>query len=349
MILRNGLRISPTRWPMAFAISLVSFFNSAARPFQELWFRHLISLTQIKGDPIFIIGHWRSGTTLLHELMVLDGRFGCPNTYECFAPNHFLVSQKWITKLRFLLPEQRPMDNMAAGWDKPQEDEFAICNLGLPSPYQTMAFPNTGPHFQEYLDFEGVSREEIDRWKAGLQWFLRRVSCLTPKQLVLKSPPHTGRIKVLLEMFPKAKFVHIVRDPNVVFPSTTRLWKTLYKFQALHEPSYEHLDEYVFENFERMYRAFEAQKDLIEPKNLVELRYEDLVRDPVAEVGRIYQHLQLGEFDRARTAIEAYQQDKKDYKPNKHQLDPELKQQIERRWGPFMRRYGYCQELVQST
>src|SRR6478609_6043903 len=67
LIFRNGLRISPTRWPMAFAISLVSFFNSAARPFQEWWFRRLISITQIKEGPIFIIGHWRSGTTLLHE------------------------------------------------------------------------------------------------------------------------------------------------------------------------------------------------------------------------------------------------------------------------------------------
>ena len=45
---------------------------------------------------------------------------------------------------------------MAAGWDRPQEDEFALCNMGVRSPYLTIAFPNHPPQDQDYLDFRGV-------------------------------------------------------------------------------------------------------------------------------------------------------------------------------------------------
>ena len=89
-----------------------------------------------------MIGHWRSGTTLLHELLVRDPRHTYPDTYACFAPNHFLVSGWWMKPcLKVLLPSQRPIDNMPAGWDHPQEDEFALCNMGVPSPYLTIIFP----------------------------------------------------------------------------------------------------------------------------------------------------------------------------------------------------------------
>ena len=110
---------------------------------------------------MFIIGHWRSGTTYLHELMSLDARFFSPTTYQCFAPHHFLVSQWLIARyLGFLMPKQRPMDNMAAGWDRPQEDEFALLTLGAPTPYLRMAFPNDPPPYGEFLNMQGCDPED---------------------------------------------------------------------------------------------------------------------------------------------------------------------------------------------
>lgn len=102
--------------------------------------------TQLKQPPVFIIGHWRTGTTLLHELLILDPRHNFPNTYQCLEPNHFLLTEKFFKSyFNFLLPTRRPMDNMEAGWDKPQEDEFALCMMGQPSPYLDVAFPNNPP------------------------------------------------------------------------------------------------------------------------------------------------------------------------------------------------------------
>jgi hypothetical protein len=343
LLRRNRARISITRIPLACTVTCGAVLNSLLRPVQEFFYRRYLDRTQIKDAPIFIIGHWRSGTTLLHELLVLDQRYTFPTTYECLAPNHFLISAWFMTKLKFLIPERRPMDNMVTGWDRPQEDEFALCNMGLPSPYLTMAFPNEPPRDTEYLTLEGLSREELDRWKAGLEWFLKRVTFRDPKRIILKSPPHTGRIRTLLELFPDARFVHIVRDPYPLFGSTIKLWKTLYKFQALQEPKHEGLEEYVFSCFEKMYDRFERDRTLVDPSRFFEVRYEDLVDNPIQQMRSLYEHLGLGEFDLALPKLQAYFEDKQDYRTSTYQIADDLRDKIDRRWGPYMRKYGYCQ------
>ena len=151
------------------------------------------------------------------------------------------------------------MDNMAAGWNHPQEDEFALCNMGARSPYLTIVFPNRPPQDQEYLDLERVSPEGLRRWKAKLRWFLQCITLRNPKRIVLKSPPHTCRVKVLLEMFPKAKFVHIVRDPYVIFPSTVNLWKRLYRDEGLQMPNLRGLGRARLPHFRADVRSLRAR------------------------------------------------------------------------------------------
>src|SRR5580700_8727724 len=87
MLVRNRFRISPRRWAMTVLISLFSLLNLGLWLLQSLFWGRRIARTQLQGDPIFVIGHWRSGTTLLHELLVLDERHTYSNTYDCFCPN----------------------------------------------------------------------------------------------------------------------------------------------------------------------------------------------------------------------------------------------------------------------
>ncbi len=345
LLLRNRFQVAPRRIVMAVLITSLTPLNAVLWPLQKLLFGRKIARTRIAADPMFVIGHWRSGTTLLHELLVLDPRFTYPNTYDCFAPNHFLASGCFLRPaLSGLLPKQRPMDNMAAGWDCPQEDEFALCNMGIPTPYLTIAFSNRPPQYQEYFDLERVSPRQLARWKSGLLWFLTCITLRTPKRIVLKSPPHTFRVKVLLEMFPRARFIHIVRNPYVIFPSTVNLWKRLYRNEGFQVPKFEGLEERVLATFEQMYEVFERQKQLIPPGQLCEVRYEDLVADPTGQMRAIYDRLGLGEFEAVRPAIEAYFAEKADYQTNRYQLSPELRREVTRRWAPYLRRYGYAEE-----
>ena len=161
----------------------------------------------------------------------------------------------------------------------------------------------------------------------------------------MKSPPHTFRIKALLELFPNARFIHIIRNPYVIFPSTIKLWKCLYRDQGLQIPKGKGLEEHVFETFNRMYEVFERQRRLIPPARLCEVRYEDLVADPIGQMRAVYQQLELGEFDRVLPAIQQYFADKADYQTNRFQLAPEQCVEIGRRWRSFIERYSYAAPL----
>jgi omega-hydroxy-beta-dihydromenaquinone-9 sulfotransferase len=276
---------------------------------------------------------------------VLDNRHTFADTYACFAPNHFLASG-WFFRpaLKFLLPARRPMDNMAAGWDHPQEEEFAMCNIGVRSPYLTLAFPNRPPQDQDYLDFRGVPPVAKERWKRAYLWFVKCLALRNPKRIVLKFPGNTARVGLLLEMFPKAKFIHIVRNPYVLFPSTINLWKRLYRDEGLQMPNYQGLEEHVFATLTRMYEAFDRDRALVGPAQLCEVRYEDFVAKPLDEMRRIYQELELGEFDAVFPAIKGYFAKEKDYQTNRYQISPEIRAEIGRRWAKYIEQYGYAEE-----
>jgi hypothetical protein len=340
---RNGLHVSLTHAYMPLVITVVSLLHTILRLLEWLVYGRRIARTEIREAPIFIVGHWRTGTTLLHELLTLDERHTYPTTYECLDPNHFLLTEgifrRWAG---FLMPTKRPMDNMASGWDRPQEDEFALCMLGQRSPYLTIAFPNHRPHDPEYLDFEGLSDRQIASWRRTFVGFLRKITFRRPKRLVLKSPTHSCRIKTLLEIFPDARFVHIVRDPRVVIPSTIHLWKSLYQTHGLQIPRFEGLQEYVFTNFARLYAKLEQGRPLVDPARFHEMRYEDLVTDPIGEMERLYERLELTDFAALKPALARYLTEHSDYETNRYQVPGDLLREIENRCSEVIARHGYA-------
>jgi hypothetical protein len=234
------------------------------------------------------------------------------------------------------------MDNMEAGWDKPQEDEFALCMLGQPSPYLTIGFPNHPPQDQDAFDLDHLPERDRAAWKQAFLRFLSQLTYNDPRRLVLKSPTHSCRIPTLLELFPDARFIHIVRDPKVVFPSTINLWKTLYKTHGLQTPRFERLEEHVFATFTHLYERLEAGKKLIRPERFHEVRYEDLIRAPVIEMERLYRRLELGEFEQVRPRLEHYRAAHAGYKTNRYRsLSADSEAEIARRWGMVIQQYGY--------
>jgi hypothetical protein len=234
------------------------------------------------------------------------------------------------------------MDNMAAGWDRPQECEFALCLLGQPSPYADIAFPNHPPTFPGSIDLSGLTPRQLADWKRTFRRFVQTISLTDPRRLVLKSPPHTARLPAILDVFPNARFVHVVRDPYVVFASTVNLWKSLAKrhgLQPLRNP--DAVEEKVFAEFRLLHERYQEGKKLIPPGRLVEVRYEDFVTDLVGGTQAIYAGLGLGEFDRVRPKVEAYAANSRNYETNKYPITDELKAKVRERWGPIIDQQGY--------
>lgn len=346
LLVRNKFAVEPPYWYIAGFISGISFSHMVMRWIQHGLYGDRIARTPMTDHPIFVIGHWRTGTTLLHELMILDDRFTYPDTYACMEPNHTLLTEAFVKRyMGWAVPDRRPMDMMAAGWSRPQEDEFALCMLGLPSTYTDFAFPNRPPAYPGSLDLSGLSPSQLVRWKRELHRYLQMLTFRDPRRLVLKSPPHTARVPVLLEMFPDARFVHIVRNPYVVFPSTVNLWKALGRKHGLQTPRNEAaIREKVFREFRVIYDRLEETKGLIPPGRFHELRYESLVKDPVAEMRAVYAGVGLDGFEMYRPKLESYLHQNAGYETNTYEISGPERDEITRRWGDVIRRYKYDEQ-----
>jgi hypothetical protein len=319
LIAPNWRRLDPSRRGALLISCLVSVANSLLHAIQAVVFALPLRWTKPVRGPLFIIGHWRSGTTVLHHLLALDQRFTYPNNYVCFCPHHFLLTE-WLLREGFdsLAPLTRPMDDLPLESGGPQEDEFALMNLGAPSPYCAIAFPDRGLDLADRLDREATDPRLTRRWQRKMDWLVRALTFRERKRLVLKSPTHTFRVRRLLAMYPDAQFVHIVRDPLATIASTLAMWKALCGTQALGSWDQSRLEDSVLDNYRAMCRTFAAVRRDLKPSQLHEIHYERLLEDPLGEMKSLYAALELGEFDYARPEVLRHLQSVKTHRPSVH-------------------------------
>jgi hypothetical protein len=342
LLLENYRHIHPSKLGRAAAITAASPLFSALSLLQEALFRDEIASVKLRDDPIFVIGHWRSGTTLLHELLCLDTRLAYPDTSACMNPSQFLIDGVGTrTFAKRGSPVKRPMDNMTVSATSPQEDEFALFALGAPSPYMHWMFPADLKAHSEYFDLKGLSPRRLEQWKSIFRSFVTRVAVKKPDRLVLKSPTHSFRVGVLSEMFPRSVFVHIVRNPYVLFPSTRLLLTRMFELYGLTQYESAELEEYVLRTGQRMHVSLSSAIPDLGPNRFHRVRYEDLVTHPVDEMTLLYDRLKLGPIEPVLPALENYLQAHTGYETNKFELTCDEERRISERWHDMIQQYGY--------
>jgi hypothetical protein len=308
LLAENGFAVNPIYWHRAAFITLVSMVNAYHRRKEERLYGEHVAATPMAGPPLFVLGHWRSGTSHLHNLLALDAeQFAYANTFQVVNPHTFLCTEE-VNSRRFapLLPDKRPMDNMALTFDAPQEDEFAVCLNCFRSLYLGISFPRREDHYDRYLTFRDVPRKEIDQWKAAMLWFLKKLTFKYGRTILLKSPPDTARIRLLRELFPDARFVHIHRDPYAVFQSFQHYFDTAVWFTYLQQPNRRKVDERILRRYTVLYDAYFADRCLIPAGRHHELAFADLEQDPVGQLRLLYEKLNLSGWDRYEPRLRQY-------------------------------------------
>jgi hypothetical protein len=338
----NRMEVAPRYWHRAAILTAGSVLNSWYRRREDRLFGERIDRVEVP-PPLFILGHWRSGTTLLHNLLALDDRYAYPNLYEVFFPHTFLSTEDDRTGLVApLIPKTRVFDSMAQGLDMPNEDEFATAAASLASPYMMWAFPRGAGRYERFLTFRGVPEEEIARWKGAFLRFLKKLTIRHGRPLLLKSPPHTGRVRLLLEMFPGAKFVHVHRDPYTVFRSTRHLNDVLTGSLQFQTPDDDDRDGAVLRRYRQMHDAYFDERGLVPDGQLHELAFEDLERDPVGQLRAAYEALGLGGFGEVLPRLEDHVAGLADYRKNTYpELPPEIKTRIRNEWRRAFEAWDY--------
>jgi len=327
----------------ALFITLTSLFITTARTLFKIKYKSKINRYPIKHPPIIIIGHWRSGTTYLHEILSQDPQFCYVSLWNTLLPDSFLVLEPMKNFLANFLPKQRPMDEIRVEIDGPYEEEAGIAVLNQWSFFHCLHFPrNAEEQFVNSILFENLDDEEKNQWKNDYLKFLKSVSYANNgKRLLLKNPANTARIPTLLELFPNALFIHVYRNPYKVYLSTIKMRNRVLDKLALQDASEEEIEKQVIENYERLMKSYFKQKELIPKGNLVEIRYEDLVKDPITQVGQIYSKLRIPGFEDALPKINKYLNQQKKYKTNVYAIDKEVIAHVYSFWKFSIDRWKY--------
>ena len=196
--------------------------------------------------------------------------------------------------------------------------------------------------FDHGVFFDDASPKDRARWKARHRTFLGKVELQQGKRLVVKNPVYTGRIAQLREIWPDARFIHIVRNPYVVYRSTLHYYRKLLPELALQPYEHVDLESFVIDGFTRLMSRYDAQALHVPESHLIELRYEDFVRAPIRELRKIWDQLELGDFEASRPAVAAYIDSVASYRKNDYTgLTHSELERVEANWGPFIERWGY--------
>ncbi len=266
------------------------------RLWQTVAYSGRINREELHPEPLFLLGFWRSGTTLLHNLLSMDPRWGFVNTYQAAMPDVFLAGQNRVRRMiEKSLPPNRGVDNIPVDFAMPQEEEIAMmCTSGL-SPYAFLHFPRTAVDALDYLFVkQRLDERQQAEWQRDFIKLLKTASYhMGGKPLLLKSPSNTSRITALLELFPNARFVYLQRDPYDTVRSYEHLIRLMNDWHALQRVDIDELLVKQLEVYRDMAMAYLEQRELIPEGRLVEIRYEELDQDKVAQVKHIYDALDL--------------------------------------------------------
>lgn len=306
-----------------FLSGLVSFILTFFSWGETLLWRNKVRKQNITKPPVFIIGFWRSGTTYLHNLMCLNPEFAYVSTFQTIFPHHALTHAGWMKMLaKFLMPEKRPVDNVKLDMELPQEEEIGLANISTISLYHYFYFPQEFEIIKDRsLYFKNISPERIDLWKHQYEQMIKK-AMLNKKaeRFISKNPPNTARIKVLLEMFPDAKFIYIYRDPYKVMQSTADFFKAVINGIQFQEYEADVIDAHLQQTFKMLVNKYETDKSMISKENLLEIKYEDFVKDPIGHLQEIYKQFGLGDFEDQVPAIESFISLQK-YESRSYQID----------------------------
>jgi hypothetical protein len=322
--------------------AFMSGFNSTMNGLESLIYGRRVQQVQIEHPPIFILGHWRSGTTMLHNLITLNPQLTFLNLYQCLFPGHFLLTEKLLAPLTEpLLPKKRPMDNVEVSWKSAQEDEVALAVHSLLSPYIMPAFQGRMEVYERFLDPRDMTESERSRWKDCLTTLIRKMALIKPGSVVMKSPTHTYRVPTLLEMFPNAKFIYIYRDPRAVYQSTIHLRKMMFADNTLGPLRPDTWSEEAITLYEKSIRLYHESRHLIPAGNLCEVKFEDFEAAPRETLQQLHSTLGLPGWAEAEPLVTAEVSKFSGYRKNSYRMDAATREMLESRLKWVFDLYGY--------
>lgn len=250
--------------------------------------------------PLFIVGPWRSGTTVMHELLTAATGWPTPLTWQCMNATAFQLlpappAQSGVA---------RPMDGLEISPLSPQEDEFALLSLGVDSAYRGFLMPERLPELLHTLD-PAYWQRHAATWLPRFERFMAGVLAsngAAGQRLILKSPNHSFRLPALLDRFPEAQVVWMVRDAATVFHSNRKMWTAMFAEHRLTQGHADGLDAFLGQALNRCAEVLTPVKRLPRHQHIL-VTQDALATDPRGTVQQVL--TQLGIAPAQTSALDA--------------------------------------------
>lgn len=348
LLCENKFKISAEKMPQLFYMLGASVLLTPFTLAESAVYGRKIRTHKMKKDPIFIIGHWRSGTTYLQNLLSRDKQFGwCDPVSTTTFCNSYLLKPLLAKIQGGVLKDARPMDNMEYKLDLPMEDVFALNLISNHSIIHLLAFPQNFRHYLQESFIDELPEKSQIEWVKATKYVLNKISIRNDgKQLILKSPDHTCHVGHLLKMYPDAKFVNIHRDPYVTIMSTINMFKKQMDLIRLNDPPVNleiFLEDAIVDLFGHMYsKLFELMDNgAFKENNIVDVPYDQLSAEPEETLKMIYDRLELEGFEDALPNFREHIASVSGYVKNKFELGDRLRDKVNTKLGFYFERYGY--------
>jgi omega-hydroxy-beta-dihydromenaquinone-9 sulfotransferase len=344
LLAQNKFAVSPRYIPRFLYTQLLVSIMAPYRIKERIRFDKKIKSTEIKHDPIFLIGHWRSGTTYLHNFLAQDKNLAYLTTFQAYLPGVFLSGEKrWKPIVASSIPKKRPMDDVEMNADFPQEDQYAVGAFSKYSYYHGWCFPKNMELYNKYVLMDNVTQKDIANWKEVYLYLLKKITLHNNgKRLLLKNQDNTAKIKLLLDIFPNAKFVLIKRNPYDLYCSMMKFMSIVLPYYCIQKPpKIEEVEESMINLYIKIFKKYFEERKLIPKGNLVEIKYEDFIIEPLKEIKEIYDCLPLKGFNTYKKDFEKYLLTQNNLKLSNYTLSEETRKKIYDKWGFTFKDFGY--------
>lgn len=335
----------PYRYPFGPLVSLVrilrkagfarlSFMKLAGLAIKLLlfepvrWIESLLERGRQKGKmpifrPIFILGHWRSGTTHLQTLISSHPSCASMNMYQALFPDQFVLTESWLKPILQTLARwltyPNPYHGRPLDFDEVQEEDLALNSMGAAESL----------YWARVLGRPAGLRKVVPTKRIGAhKRLLRKLQNRYPgKRLVLKSPPNLLFLPELMEAYPDAQFVYIYRDSLEVYHSTQKLWQATFDHFALRKLTPDETHAAIVEDYLELAEAYHRHRESLDEARLLEINYHQLKHQEASELEKIWAFLAEEPITKP---IESTA-----YVPQTYQSAESLVYELKEKWGDF--------------
>jgi hypothetical protein len=336
-----------THWDVVRFLSNLLTLRAAERQHPEI-------ATEQIGQPIFITGVPRSGTTFLHRMMLEDPANRAPLVFETIYPSPLPAGQPdrraarvagQLHTFEALAPEFPGLHPLEA--TSPQECAEITAHV-----FRSLRFDTNYhiPSYRAWLDAEPNGHLPAYRFHKRFLQHLQHQSGSQPRpRWVLKCPDHLFALDAIRAVYPDARLVFVHRDPVKVLLSVAKLTEVLRRPFTRRLDALEIGPEESQRWLEGTRRMIAVGDDAGLPEPVCHVHYLDLVSDPVATAAQVYGHFGLDPSSATLRRMERFVAQRPNggygahtYHFQDHGLDADTEQ---RKFRDYMLRFGVVPEV----